>query len=462
MTMEILAQKVNPDPAKPLNDFLDKNPAVQIIILQWVDICGVTKSRLLPIAAFKKLISSGSHLDCAPLDTCVPTTAEFIPMLMPTFTEKGRIWPDTSTLRVAHDSSGLGNAAVCFATLDFRNTDARSILISSVDRAKKDHGMEFLVGMELEFCLLVPGTLDPTEPAPPGVSVTVRMLRSKVWPVLNEIIVALEEVGVRVEQTIKEYGISAYEVALAPLPPVEAVDAYVYASELIRNVAYKHGLLATFYPTPYEGDQGQKNGEHIHISATSKDENWDSDTTMAGILSHIPALMALGLAQVDSYERVNVGRMCTGGLVGWGDNNRDMPVRRVTKNHWEIRVNDGTSNSYAMVAGIIGAALDPKPLKIQKASSTYHSTYVMYVSTNVYPEFTLFYTEEEKEKLGMTKLLPKSLDTALEELEKDRAWADKALGPEYVDWFLALKRAEMKTVSEMESKQRRLHMLNFF
>jgi glutamine synthetase len=62
----------------------------------------------------------------------------------------------------------------------------------------------------------------------------------------------------------------------------------------------------------------------------------------------------------------------------------------------------------------------------------------------------------------MKKLLPKSLETALEELEKDKTWADNALGPEYVEWFLALKRAEMKTVSEMESKQRRLHMLNFF
>ncbi|KAM0444589.1 hypothetical protein ACHAQK_002085 [Fusarium lateritium] len=445
MVTDILAQKVSSDPEKCLNDFLDKNHLVQIIVLQWVDICGVVKSRLLPVAALKKLIGSGGHLDCAPLDTCVPTTAEFIPKLMPTFTEKGKIWPDVSSLRIAHDGSGLGNAAVCFASLDFRNTDARSILISSVDRAKKNHGMEFLVGMELEFCLLVPGTLEPAEPAPTGVAGTTRTLRSKVWPVLNEIIVALEEAGVRVEQTIKEYGISAYEVALAPLPPVEAVDAYVYASELIRNVAHKHGLHATFYPTPYEGDEGQKNGEHIHISATSKDESWDPDTTMAGILGHIPALMALGLAQIDSYERVNVGRMCAGGLVGWGDNNRDMPVRRVTKNHWEIRVNDATSNSYAMVAGIIGAALDPKPLEIGNAN-----------------KFTLFYTEEEREKLGVTKLLPKSLEAALEELEKDKAWADKALGEGYVDWFLALKRAEIKTLSETETKQRRFQLLNFF
>ncbi|KAM0354893.1 hypothetical protein ACHAPU_000730 [Fusarium lateritium] len=433
------------DYSKPLDDFLERNTLLQIIILQWVDVCGVLRSRLLPVATFRKIVDSGGHLECAPLDTCVPTTADFIPNIMPYFGHKGKIWPDISTLRIAHDGSGLGNAAICFGGIEFENSDARSILKAVVDRAKESDGLAFLVGMELEFCLLIPGTLDPAEPAPPGVAGTSRTLRSKVWPFLNEAIIALTDAGVGVEQSVKEYGTSAYEIALSPLPPIEAVDAYVYATELIKNVAYKHGLVATFYPTPYDGDIGQKNGEHIHISATSTNESWDPDTAMAGILSHIPALTALGMAQVDSYERVGIGRMGAGGLVGWGGNNRDMPVRRVTNNHWEMRVNDGTSNPYAMVAGIIGAALDPKPLQIKEAS-----------------RFTLMYSEEEKQQLGLTKPLPTTLEAALEELENDRAWACSVLGEEYVEWFLALKKAEMKTVSDMDVQERRLFMLNYF
>jgi glutamine synthetase len=227
--------------------------------------------------------------------------------------------------------------------------------------------------MELEFCFLVPGTLEPAEAGSVGVAHTSKILRSKVWPLLNEVLQALGEAGIEVEQAVKEYGTSAYEVALSPLPPVEAVDAYAYATEVIKNIARKSGLTATFYPTPYEGETGQKSGQHIHISATStnKDKNWDPDTAMAGLLSHLPALTAIGLSQIDSYERVGTGKMCTGGLVGWGDNHRDMPVRRVTKNHWEIRINDATSNSYAMVAGVIGALLDPRPLKIEGATSKF-------------------------------------------------------------------------------------------
>lgn len=72
------------------------------------------------------------------------------------------------------------------------------------------------------------------------------------------------------------------------------------------------------------------------------------------------------------------------------------------------------------------------------------------------------YSEEEREKMGLTKLLPTSLEVALKELEDDRVWADGVLGQGYIDWFLALKRAEMNTVSKMEIKERRLHMLSFF
>lgn len=72
------------------------------------------------------------------------------------------------------------------------------------------------------------------------------------------------------------------------------------------------------------------------------------------------------------------------------------------------------------------------------------------------------YSEEEREKMGLTKLLPTSLEVALKELEDDRAWADSVLGQGYIDWFLALKRAEMNTVLKMETKERRLYMLSFF
>ncbi|KAH7183459.1 uncharacterized protein B0J16DRAFT_164363 [Fusarium flagelliforme] len=437
-----MTSMVSASSAKP--DFWSKNPSIRIVILQWVDICGVLRTRLVPVKTFRKIVESGGYLNCAPLDTCVTTTAEFIPKLMPHFVDSGKIWPDVSSLKVARGGS---NSAVCFGHVEFQNTDARQNLKNLVERVKKWEGLEFLVGMELEFCFLEPGTLDAAEVGSAGVAHTSKTLRSRVWPVLNEVLTGLADVGIEVEQAVKEYGHSAYEIALSPLPPVEAVDAYFYAVELIKNFAHAKKLVATFYPTPYEAETGQKSGQHIHISAspTTEDKIWDPDTAMGGLLSHIPALTAIGLAQIDSYERVGVGKMCTGGIVGWGDNNRDMPVRRVTKNHWEVRINDATSNPYAMVAGIMGALLDPKPLQSEAAT-----------------KFTLFYSEEEKEKMGLTKPLPTSLEEALKELENDWTWATHVLGQEYVEWFVALKKAEIESLGKMDAKERRLMMLELF
>ncbi|CAG7557518.1 unnamed protein product [Fusarium equiseti] len=436
----IMTSMVSASSAK--QDFWSKHPSIRIVILQWVDICGVLRTRLVPVKTFRKIVESGGYLNCAPLDTCVTTTAEFIPKLMPHFVDSGKIWPDVSSLKVARRSS-----AVCFGNVEFQNTDARQNLKNLVERANKWEGLEFLVGMELEFCFLEPGTLEAAEVGTAGVAHTSKTLRSRVWPVLNEVLTGLADVGIEVEQAVKEYGHSAYEIALSPLPPVEAVDAYFYAVELIKNFAHAKKLVAAFYPTPFEGETGQKSGQHIHISATPtiKDKVWDPDAAMGGLLSHIPALTAIGMAQIDSYERVGVGKMCTGGIVGWGDNNRDMPVRRVTKNHWEIRINDATSNPYAMVAGIMGALLDPKPLQSEAAT-----------------KFTLFYSDEEREKMGLMKSLPKTLEEALKELENDWTWATRVLGQEYVEWFIALKKAEIESLGKMDVKERRLTMLELF
>src|SRR6478735_4271689 len=159
--------------AGSVEEFFNQNHSVQVVILQWVDICGIIRTRLLPASRFRNLVRSGGHLDCAPLDTLVPTTAEFIPQLFALFNGKGHIYPDVSSIRtMKHDASGIGNAARCVGTVDFQNTDARLLLDDIVKKAGESRGLKFLVGIELEFCLLVPGTLEAAEPAKPGVAGT--------------------------------------------------------------------------------------------------------------------------------------------------------------------------------------------------------------------------------------------------------------------------------------------------
>lgn len=74
----------------------------------------------------------------------------------------------------------------------------------------------------------------------------------------------------------------------------------------------------------------------------------------------------------------------------------------------------------------------------------------------------MFYSEEERKKMGLTKPVPASLDEAVKELENDLDWAIRILGREYVEWFVALKKAEIVALSKMETEERRLFLLDTF
>lgn len=77
-------------------------------------------------------------------------------------------------------------------------------------------------------------------------------------------------------------------------------------------------------------------------------------------------------------------------------------------------------------------------------------------------EWTAFFSQEELAEMGHTKILPPTLDEALTELEADLEWAEKALGKEYVQFFLIVKRAEVKALSEMDVEARRKLMIQHF
>ena len=78
------------------------------------------------------------------------------------------------------------------------------------------------------------------------------------------------------------------------------------------------------------------------------------------------------------------------------------------------------------------------------------------------PALTAFLSEEQRAGLGITKALPKTLQEALQELEADRAWAETALGKEYVHWYLTLKKGEEEALPKMDVRERRTLLLNHF
>lgn len=486
---------------KAIEAWFEQHPNIKLVNVQYVTVCGVVSGRVLSTQAFLNTISSRGGMHQAVLDLLFTVTGSINPAVFARFChERGLIKPDLSSVRLYPDSAGLGNTAVVVAESTLFGMDPRANLRKLVEDAKLLHKIDFLAGFEIEVAYLQPDDDEKFSSAGTGLGglhLAASSFRSTLWPVVNETTVALAEGGVLAESSHKEYGISQWEYVLPPYSPVEAVDAYVFSVETIKNIAHKHGLVATVFPVPYPNDGNekpeadgsskqerfsrQKNGQHIHISATldgddghSESSSWNPDELLSGILVHIPALTAIGLSQVDSYQRVGESSLCTGGYVGWGEHHRDMPVRRMHRNHWEIRVNDGTSNPYAMVGAIIGAALDRKPLTISAAPSKFvfqscpsltqleNSKSYFFAMLTITPALTAFLSEEQRTGLGITKALPKTLQEALQELEADRAWAESILGKEYVHWYLTLKKAEEEALSKMDVRERRTLLLNHF
>ena len=146
-------------------------------------------------------------------------------------------------------------------------------------------------------------------------------------------------------------------------------DKHSFFKFMVKSIAEKHGLRATFMPKPFPGLTG--NGCHAHISVWDKagKTNVFADDTMelglsakgstflGGIMKHATALAAITNPTVNSYKRINAPRTISGATwapnaVTWTGNNRTHMVRVPGPGRFELRLPDGAANPYLLQAVI--------------------------------------------------------------------------------------------------------------
>src|SRR5699024_6096840 len=131
---------------------------------------------------------------------------------------------------------------------------------------------------------------------------------------LRDLLVALEQQGVAVDQIHPEYGAGQYELSVAAEDPVGAADTFVLVRETIRALSIRHGLRASFSPKVLA--EGVGNGGHVHRPLWRNGANVfsggpgryglgeDAEAFSAGVLEHLPALLAVGAPSPASYLRL--------------------------------------------------------------------------------------------------------------------------------------------------------------
>lgn len=318
--------------------------------------------------------------------------------------------------------------------------DPRWILRKALKRAN-DMGFDtFNVGPELEF-FLFDGVTPSTKATDRGGYFDLTTLDAQ-GDVRKAAVLALEDMGIPVEYSHHEVAPSQHEIDIRYCDALNMADFALTYRVVVKEIASRNGLYATFMPKPLFGENGS--GMHTHMSLFSGGKNafYDADgqyhlsTTarsyIAGILRHSRE-MSIVLAQtVNSYKRLVPGFEAPV-YVAWSRSNRSALVR-VPKYHVgqenatraELRCPDPTCNPYLAFAVMLHAGLDG----IEKG---YELEAPM--------EQNLFGIDhEERKRLGIESL-PGSLGQAIETAEESEFML-RALGEHVFSRLIALKRAE--------------------
>jgi len=328
---------------------------------------------------------------------------------------------------------------------------ARTFLKQALTALERETGLVLDVAFEQEFQLV---GLD--EGTGPGFSM--EAFRSA-EPLGSLVTAALREAGAEPEMFLPEYGASQYEVLCRPGRGVTGADRAVVIREVVREVARRLGHRATF--SPVTDPAGVGNGVHIHLSARDRDGRpafhdakapGGLSTTgaafAAGILRHLPALVALTAPSAISYLRL-VPHHWSAAYTCLGRRNREAAVRIAPvvelsgadtggQFNLEYRPADAAACPHLALGAVVRAGLQGIRDELPPPPVLEQDPYDL--------------DETERRRLGIARL-PASLDAALAALEGDevvRSW----FAEELLACYLSVKRSELALLEGVGAAER--------
>ncbi|MDF9613692.1 type I glutamate--ammonia ligase [Bacillus cereus] len=255
----------------------------------------------------------------------------------------------------------------------------------------------------------------------------------------RDIVLELEEMGFEIEASHHEVAPGQHEIDFKYANAIRSCDDIQTFKLVVKTIARKHGLHATFMPKPLYGVNGS--GMHCNLSLFKNSENVffdqngdlqlsdDARHFIAGILKHAPAFTAVANPTVNSYKRLVPGYEAPC-YVAWSAQNRSplvrIPASRGISTRVEVRSVDPAANPYLVMATLLAAGLDGIKNKLTPPAAVDRNIYVM--------------TKEEREEAGIVDL-PATLAQALVTLQSNEV-ISKALGDHLLEHFIEAKEIE--------------------
>ncbi|KAE8372998.1 hypothetical protein BDV26DRAFT_272981 [Aspergillus bertholletiae] len=436
---------------KVWDSFLAQNDRVEFVWLQFMSLTSNPVVRMVPRAKFSDMLKNSQMLSMTRAVLHLLPGDRLVDGASPT--GKFHIRPDLSTAYTQFGCNGT-RAVVNVDCVDTHGTPiaecARSRVRALHDLLERDTQTALLVGFEVEVMFVRPreeggkvvdydainsehsyGSMNPEDRTYLGL--------------IEAVARALATVGIALEQFHAEAGPGQWEFVLPPAPPLQAIDLLLRARETIVIVAQTFGLCATVTPQPFVGKAC--NGAHVHLSVNPLKGQEEPlmlqnvESFFAGIMKHLPAVLAFSLPRDISYTRVATGTWSGGEYAAWGWENKEVALRRIQENRFELKLADGLSNPYLVLSAILSAGIDGM---VRNFPLTGGHCWKAPAKLSV----------EEREELGIETLLPRTLDQSLTALEADGALGS-LMGPDLVSTYVRLKRGEAEFLREMEEDERR-------
>lgn len=260
------------------------------------------------------------------------------------------------------------------------------------------------------------------------------------YDVISEICESMIRLGWNPYQNDHEDANGQFEINWDYSDCLTTADQLAFFKFLVKSIAEKHGLRATFMPKPFVNLTG--NGCHAHISVwdTAGKKNLFHDPKgelgvsalgygfLGGVLAHAEAMAAITNPTVNSYKRINAPRTLSGATwspnsVTFGGNNRTHMVRVPDEGRFEFRLADGAANPYLLMAVYLAAGLDGIEKKTDPGKRLDIDMYA------------------EGHKVKGARKLPLNLLDAIRLFEKSKFFSE-ALGAEFCDAYVKLKTNE--------------------
>ena len=413
---------------------------VRAVRLQYADLHGIARGKLIPISAFPHVADEGMGFVEAimTVDLRHNVVAGF-EQGFPDFLAR----PDLNTLVPLPWEEDV---VACLVDLEDPVThephplDSRGAL-KRVLAQFSELGVSPVVGPELEFYLMEPDPNSPRRFRPyAGQDSAVYTVGDMADPrgTLAKMLDAAVELEVGAIAAAHEYGRSQFEINLRHSAALDSADRAFRFRAMVKEMAALDGLAATFMGKPFNGDEGS--GFHLHVSLVDADGVNAGESLgaqhgltpvmchfIAGVMEHARAMMVFFNPTVNAYRRISAEALVPT-RVCWGHDHRmtlvRVPKERGSSTRLELRLGDGTANPYLAYAAALAAGLDGVRREL----------------TLPEPVEGMIYDLPE-DALGAP--LPTTFAQALDALKEDQVMID-ALGSRLVETFETIKMAELE------------------